>query len=370
MTPPKMHLLNRHQALRFVRDRRDLFDGAERSNPFAGAAWTLHFIEQVASDSWTFVIPESFEGGRSLMLLYIDRDKESCRVSAVTNYYASLYSPLISALEAPAARRVALAGLIGQLLEMRPRSCVMNFSPLAGDCSDTVDLRQLLADSGWYAKQYDCFGNWYLPCANTSFADYMNTRDSKLRNTWSRKRKKFGNSPGGARLEIVVDPGEVSRAMDAYDGVYEKSWKKPEPYATFVRDWAHVCARNGSLRLGLAWLGDRPIAAQFWFVMHDRAYIFKLAYDEEYSNLSAGTVLSAHMFKHALDEDRVVEIDYLTGDDAYKQSWMTERRQRVGIIACNPRTPRGLMIGARELAGDLRHRLRRIRQARVAPLSE
>ena len=86
--------------------------------------------------------------------------------------------------------------------------------------------------------------------------------------------------------------------------------------------------------------------------------------------LSAGTVLSAHLFKHALDEDRVVEIDYLTGDDAYKQSWMTERRQRVGIIACNPRTPRGLMIGARELAGALKQRLQRIRPSRLTPLSE
>ena len=58
-----MNLLNKPQALKYRRERLDLFNRAEESNPFAGAAWTLHFIEQVAEDSWTFVIPEDRVGG-------------------------------------------------------------------------------------------------------------------------------------------------------------------------------------------------------------------------------------------------------------------------------------------------------------------
>ncbi len=359
-----MHLLNKPQVLEFVRERLDLFNRAEALNPFAGAAWTLHFIEQVAEDSWTFVIPEDRAGGHSLMLLYTETAK-SYRLSAVTNYYASLYSPLVSSIDAPAERGSILARLVKQLDDLRPRFGVMNWSPLDRDTADTANLRTAVSASGWYAKQYDCFGNWYLPCAGVAFDDYMKSRDSKLRNTWSRKRKKFERAVAGdARLEIVVDPAEVPRAMDAYEHVYAKSWKKPEPYPDFVRQWAHICARNNWLRLGVAWLGDLPIAAQFWFTMHGRASIFKLAYDEEYSQLSAGTVLSAHMFGHALDVDHVLEIDYLTGDDAYKQSWMTRRRQRTGILACNPRTPRGLMIGAQELAGGITQRWRARVQAR------
>ena len=46
----KMNLLNKPQALEYVRERLDLFNHAETSNPFAGAAWKLHFIEQVAED--------------------------------------------------------------------------------------------------------------------------------------------------------------------------------------------------------------------------------------------------------------------------------------------------------------------------------
>jgi CelD/BcsL family acetyltransferase involved in cellulose biosynthesis len=146
--------------------------------------------------------------------------------------------------------------------------------------------------------------------------------------------------------------------MDAYDRVYAKSWKKPEPYPEFVRRWARICADNGWLRLGVAWVDDVPIAAQFWFTMDRRAYIFKLAYDEDYSKWSAGTVLTAHMVRHSLEQDAVVEIDYLTGDDPYKKTWMTHRRERVGLIACNRRTARGMFTATVEYAGALRKRWR------------
>lgn len=216
-------------------------------------------------------------------------------------------------------------------------------------------LQRAFAKQGWYVRQYSCFGNWYLPCEGMTFADYMAARDSRTRNTWKRKAKKFTNSNNadGARLQIVTQLDEVDAAMDAYDRIYANSWKKPEPYPDFVRGWAKCCARKGTLRLGLAWLGDIPIAAQFWFTENRRAFIYKLAYDEEHKKWSAGTVLSAKLFELSLDQDKVVEIDYLTGDDPYKQAWMSHRRERIGLIACNPRTLRGLLAGFRERAGVL-----------------
>jgi CelD/BcsL family acetyltransferase involved in cellulose biosynthesis len=104
------------------------------------------------------------------------------------------------------------------------------------------------------------------------------------------------------------------------------------------------------LRLGiLDWQGE-PVAAQFWFTLDGRANIFKLAYDDRHRALSAGTVLSAAMFQHALEVDGVKEIDFLAGDDAYKQDWMSARRQRVGLVATDPRTLLGLSVGLAEKA--------------------
>jgi len=47
----------------------------------------------------------------------------------------------------------------------------------------------------------------------------------------------------------------------------------------------------------------------------------------------------------------VTEVDYLSGDDGYKKDWMSQRRERWGILALNPRTPRGVLAIARHVGG-------------------
>ncbi|MFA9438803.1 GNAT family N-acetyltransferase [Uliginosibacterium sp. sgz301328] len=350
-----MRVMTQHETLRFIDEYRELFDAEARRNPFMCAAWMRLFVQHIATGAWSFFAPVA-DDGRSLMLFYSDDGRRTWH--AVANYYTSLHSPLVSTLDAGAARQRAITALVEQIATYRPRPAILDLAPLDEDDGDTQSLRQALAARGWLTRQYDRFGNWYLPCKGVSFSDYMAARDSQTRNTWTRKKKQFAAN-GEARLEIVQAPADVPRAMDAYERIYALSWKQPEPYAGFVRDWAMACAQHGWLRLGLAWQGDVPIAAQFWFTLHGRASIFKLAYDQEYARLSAGTVLSAHLFEYALDHDRVSEIDYLTGDDPYKRSWMGARRQRIGLVACNPMTLRGIAAGAREMAGQMRQRLRR-----------
>ncbi|MCZ6665758.1 MAG: hypothetical protein O7B81_10665 [Gammaproteobacteria bacterium] len=43
-----------------------------------------------------------------------------------------------------------------------------------------------------------------------------------------------------------------------------------------------------------------------------------------------------------IDADRVAEIDFGVGDHSYKKDWATQRRERWGIAAFNPRTARGV----------------------------
>ncbi|MDP1693698.1 MAG: GNAT family N-acetyltransferase [Burkholderiaceae bacterium] len=347
-----MQLLTKTDALRFVSENTAVLDAAGNpSNPFASSVWMRHFIDQVVEDAWTVVAPELDGDGRALMLLYREAQSPS-RCLALTNYYASLYSPMASTARD---RPQAMAALVQQLSALRPRVGTVNFAPLDAASPDTAALSAALSEQGWYVRRYFCFGNWTLPCDGLSFERYMATRDSQLRNTHARKAKKLLAT---GTLQIAMRPDEVDAAMDAFDAVYAKSWKQVEPYPNFVRGWARSCAEQGWLRLGTVHINDVPIAAQFWFTIDRRAYIFKLAYDEAQAKWSAGTVLTAHMMQQALDVDRVVEIDYLTGDDAYKKSWMTQRRERIGLMACNLRSMPGLLAAATEFAGQTRARLR------------
>jgi CelD/BcsL family acetyltransferase involved in cellulose biosynthesis len=125
-----------------------------------------------------------------------------------------------------------------------------------------------------------------------------------------------------------------------------------------------ACAEKGILRLGLAWLDGAPVAAQAWIVAHGRAEIYKVAYDERFKAFAPGTLLTATLMQHVMEVDGVTEVDYLIGDDHYKRNWMSERRERWGIVAYNLRSLPGLAGFAREALGRIvkhvRSRLRRV----------
>jgi len=354
-----MQALSKQGALGFVTEHAALLDSRSNApNPFACSEWIHHFIDQVAEDDWRILALQGSVSGANLMLAY-HQAATPWRCMALTNYYASLYSPLASLASSPEERAAGMRSVVQELSSARPRVATLQLAPLDAQSLDTLALLEELRRQGWYARQYFAFGNWTLPCEGLAFEAFIAARDSQVRNTLSRKSKKLLAS---GSLEILTEPADVERGMDAWEAIYSRSWKQREPYPDFVRGWARRCAKRGWLRLGIASLEGKPIAAQFWFTIDRRAYIFKLAYDEEYSKWSAGTVLTAHMFRHALETDHVVEIDYLTGDDPYKSAWMTHRRERIGLIACNLRSSRGLWSAAREMAGSLsaplRHRMR------------
>jgi hypothetical protein len=344
-----MHIFTRQEATAFIRERAELFDA--HPDPFAKTAWHLHFLEHVAKDDWEIFAPEDVRS-ESVMLLYSAPGKRGAR-RALNNYYSSLYTPEIGGGNLPALAR--------QLSHCRPLCHTLDLSPLDAEARSTSTLQHALEDHGWYVRRYFAFGNWYLP--SMPYADYLAGRESRLRNTLTRKRKSF---PGD--LQLITSPDEVDAAMDGYESVYQKSWKQPEPYPGFIRGWARICAENGWLRMGVAKVGGVVVAAQIWMVVDQKAYIYKLAYDEAYAKLSAGSLLTAMLMQHVLDTDRVVEVDFLTGDDPYKAAWMTERRERVGLFACNQRTIPGILRGAVERVAEFRRKgIRQLRPQQTGP---
>ena len=116
-------------------------------------------------------------------------------------------------------------------------------------------------------------------------------------------------------------------------------------------------ADAGALRLGLLEQDGQVIAVQIWIVANGSATVVKLAHDEAFKPLSPGTVLTARMIRHLIDEERVNELDFGRGDDAYKALWTTARRQRIGLVLANPWRLEGATAILRQTAGPLRRRL-------------
>jgi CelD/BcsL family acetyltransferase involved in cellulose biosynthesis len=318
----------------------ELLKTAERDHgPAAGPDWYRNLCEQVPDIGQLARFALLFRGERPIavlpLLMQRGRWPAAVRFSALANYYTALYTPALDhTLTAE-----ELAVLLRKVQALLGKASEFRFNPMDPKSREFALLRAALRQAGCVTSTYFCFGNWtHRP--QGSFDDYMAQRPGAVRTGHKRMPKRF--AAAGGTLEVVTGGERLPAALAAYQQVYSASWKKPEPFPAFMPGLISTCAQRGWLRLGIAWLGGQPIAAQVWIVAHGRAEIYKLAYDKAYKSHAAGTVLTAHLMRHAIDEDRVQEIDYLIGDDEYKKSWMDRRQERWGLMGYNPLTLRGL----------------------------
>ncbi|MES1981103.1 MAG: GNAT family N-acetyltransferase [Pseudomonadota bacterium] len=290
---------------------------------------------------------------RSILPFMLIKAKWYSQMSSLTNYYSSLYRPLL-------ADTVTSAELAGALRIIVADSAIdrLRFDAMDIEHPTFEMLQSAIRQIGLRPYEFSCFGNWYLPVQNRPFQAYFQSLPSQVRNTVRRREKKF-YAGGKGKLEIVSGADGLEKAITAWGKIYSASWKNAEPFPEFVPGLIRMCAAHNWLRLGIAYYDDEPVAAQIWIVNHGRAAIYKLAYDEKFAHLSAGTVLTTHLMRHALDEDKIHEADYLIGDDAYKKDWMSHRRERRGIIAYNTRRIGGIAGAAIQMCGGI------VRQARI-----
>ena len=138
-------------------------------------------------------------------------------------------------------------------------------------------------------------------------------------------------------------------AIAAYESVYTRSWQPAEPFPGYMPGLIRDGLAAGEAQVWVLTAGDQPVAAQVWVRRHNRATIFKLAYDQDWAKHSAGTVLTMAAMRQALSDPSIEEIDFGWGDDPYKQEWLPLRRQRYGIAAYNLRSAIGLAQAVRNL---------------------
>lgn len=279
-----------------------------------------------------------------LPMVYRLGGRGSKHLLALENYYSSYFQPVMPVAEVH--HQQLLNGLFKAIRYDAEKWDQITLRPLPYSAILFQQILTALRHNGYVCQPYFCFGNWYLPLNQGDYAAYYQGLSSQLQNTLSRKRKKLEKVK--YRFELIQNSDNLTPYLEDFKKIYALSWKQPEPYVEFMPRLVHLCAHRSWLRLGLLYIEDKPAAAQIWIVNQGVASIYKLAYDPQLKEYSAGSLLTAYLMQHVIDQDKVREVDYLTGDDAYKRDWMSQRRERWGIMAFNPRTINGLK-------GILRH---------------
>jgi CelD/BcsL family acetyltransferase involved in cellulose biosynthesis len=328
-------------------DVQRLFEHAERANLEFGLAWYKTLVANVFAGrlhARFFVLRHD---GEPVAVIPVAEESRLGirRVLALSNFYTALYAPLIEPGLQPADLVPVIKAIHGGWLG----ASSLKFWPMDPDAASYTVLRSALQLAGLPTFSYFCFGSWYLPDADRGWSRYLESRSAGLRSTIKRLGKKFATD--GGRFEILSSADRLPDGIAAFEAVYLARWKRPEPFPQFLPDLIRVCAERGWLRLGLSWLNDKPVAAQLWLVSSGRVEIYKVAYDDAFKQYSPGTLLTAHLLQHVIEQDGASEVDYLIGDDVYKQTWMSHRRERWGLVAYNPFTVSGLLGCVREMLG-------------------
>lgn len=309
----------------------ELFLSAESDSYFFSRTWFETLTAQVLPAGQQLVLAGVIDAERLVALLPLTFDSGGY-LNALTHNYSSLYSLLLLPVVSPGQPETVLDCLVSGLTDFKRnglRATGLRLAPYAEDDLSMRALADALQRAGIEQHTYFRFYNWVYRVQGDSFEQYMAARPARVRNTIARKQRKLAREQ---QYHLKLYSGQdVEEGLAAYHRVYKASWKVEEQFSAYVDAMVKNLAGRGWLRLGVLFINDQPAAAQIWFVCHQKAGIFKLAYDEQWKQYSPGSILIGFLMQQVIDNDRVEEIDFLTGNDAYKQDWMSERRQRLGM---------------------------------------
>ena len=303
---------------------------AEDAAPFDRADW----FAMVAATGLTPHIVTASDGKSAAAMALT---AAGGRVTPLRNWYAFTWRALVPAGAGGGALLKAMAK------SLKKSAYRATFEPVPGEDGSADQLASAFRSAGWRVAVAACDVNHILPVRGRSFAEYWGTRPGPLRTTLKRK---------GGKVETHVLGHFDPRLWAEYEAIYAASWKPAEDHPAMLRAFAAAEGTAGRLRLGIARVDGLAIAAQCWTVENSIAYIHKLAHLESHKHLSAGTILSAALFRHVIDIDRVTLVDFGTGDQAYKADWMETVRPRYRIDCLNPARVRSWPgLGKRVLRG-------------------
>jgi hypothetical protein len=272
--------------------------------------------------------------GRARVLHFIQPDGEP-------------YSPL-----APSDRpdfAPILYGLLECIAAERRRCDVIRVSPL-DPASVFARLLQLNLRERHYPMQaFRHLDDRYESTDGMSSEAYLAARPSALMTDLRDRIRPFFES-GQASFRLITETSELDAAHEAYLTVLESNPREaeiePEGYA---RDVMHVAADAGALRFGVIEFDGTPVAVQMWIASADTARCLRIWSNPRVPSLLLDDALVERMVPHLLDVDHVRELNFGAIGDAFAQTWAPRKRERIGIIAFNPRTWRGIKSTIRHI---------------------
>jgi CelD/BcsL family acetyltransferase involved in cellulose biosynthesis len=205
-------------------------------------------------------------------------------------------------------------------------------------------------------------------CPVASWGDdldgYLAARPQKFGSQIRRRRQELSRKAGFA-VEILERPDDIVRGLEELFRLHHTRWEGASEAITdsrveeFHRRSGRLLAERGFARLCLLHLGGRAVAAGYGFLRRGRFAYYQAGLDPEWRRRSAGMVVMVELMRHAAAAG-AGELDFLRGDESYKDTWATTSRRTVALRA--RRATRSALRAARAVAllDELRARVKQV----------
>ena len=189
------------------------------------------------------------------------------------------------------------------------------------------------------------------------FEGFLQSRSRNFRSQVRRKERSLLEK--GLTYRLSDDPERLEADMRTLAELHEARWGAEgsgalaDRRAAFHQDFAGVAQERGWLRLWLAEVDDKPVAAWYGFRFGDAEWYYQSGRDPEWDKESVGLVLLAHTIREAFDAG-LTTYRLLRGGEAYKDRFATSDPGLETVVA-----GRGVLGKAAERAAPAALRLRR-----------
>jgi hypothetical protein len=270
----------------------------------------------------------------ALCWLFLKRNG-STAVFSLSNLHSFAFRPVFSGDPNPQRRRAMLIAIAKRLRTARPRIASLVLSPVpTGDGSASL-VQNALRAAGWIVMAREISAGWSAQVDGRSFEAYWAARPGHL-------RASFRDDLAKVSFDTEVFTRLDADAWQAFEDVCRSGSAPHAGPSGFLKEMAADEGGAGCLRLGLCRVDDAVVAGQLWTVETGVARCHLTASRDDVVGGSAGTVLTAAMVQHLIEEDRVDTIDFGIGHEGGTADWADEMASLSLIEAFNPSTPAGL----------------------------
>ncbi|MFA4911318.1 MAG: GNAT family N-acetyltransferase, partial [Desulfobacteria bacterium] len=178
-------------------------------------------------------------------------------------------------------------------------------------------LNQFLEENRYYAEisVEDVCPRVSLP---PSWEEYLESLNKKDRHELRRKIRRVERVSQSANGYGVKNSDSVTEGIEHFLLLHRKSNVQKEDFMNgdmelFFQDIANILFPENWLKLSFLYMDGTCIASSMCFDYQNKVYLYNSGYDPEYSYLSPGIVLVAHLVREAIESGRS-EFDFLRGE--------------------------------------------------------